>query len=194
MRILAVSDEAMRNPDSFAENMLATIDCVLSCGDLPADYLTFFADRCKGPVLYVHGNHDKRLLENPPAGCICIEDKIYVHHGVRILGLGGCMRYNSRVLQYSQREMSLRAIKMKLPILVNGGFDILLAHAPAEGIGDLDDPAHIGFRAFRRMLEQYRPKVYVHGHIHMRYGNGMRERIYRETRIINACGHYIFEM
>ena len=25
----------------------------------------------------------------PPEGCICIDDKIYVHEGVRILGLGG---------------------------------------------------------------------------------------------------------
>lgn len=194
VRILAVSDEAPQNRDGFAESVLEGIDLILSCGDLPADYLTFLADRCNGPLLYVRGNHDRALLERPPGGCICIENRIYVHHGIRILGLGGSMRYNDGALQYSQRGMRLRAMRMKLPLLKSGGFDILLTHAPAEGLGDLEDTAHRGFRAFRLLLDQYAPALHIHGHVHMRYGKTERESRYRGTKIVNACGYHILEL
>lgn len=36
---------------------------------------------------------------------VCIEDTVYVHNGVRILGLGGSMRYNSGVFQYTEWQM-----------------------------------------------------------------------------------------
>ena len=37
-------------------------------------------------------NHDGKYEKVPPEGCTCIEDQIYVHEGIRILGLGGSMR------------------------------------------------------------------------------------------------------
>ena len=36
------------------------------------------------PVLYVRGNHDDILIDDPPGGCICIEDTVY---GVATTGL-----------------------------------------------------------------------------------------------------------
>ena len=44
------------------------------------------------------------------------------------------------------------------------------------------------------LLDKYSPKFFVHGHIHMNYGrNNKRERVYKDTRVINAFERYIFE-
>ena len=39
------------------------------------------------------------------------------------------------------------------------------------------------------MLDRWKPKMLIHGHVHMSYGIP-RERMYGETRIINACLRY----
>ena len=103
MRILAISDEESRYLwDFFEKSKLEGIDLIISCGDLDPRYLSFLATFTTAPVLYVHGNHDDRYNKIPPDGCISIEDKIYVHEGVRILGLGGSMRYSEGEHQSEQ--------------------------------------------------------------------------------------------
>ena len=94
MKILAIADvESKYLWDYFEKSKLEGIDLIISCGDLDPRYLSFLATFTSAPVLYVHGNHDDKYERIPPEGCICIDDKIYVHEGVRILGLGGSMRY-----------------------------------------------------------------------------------------------------
>ena len=46
--------------------------------------------------------------------------------GVRIMGLGGSIRYKKGKNQYTQKEMNHRINKMWLSIKKNRGFDILL--------------------------------------------------------------------
>ena len=106
MKILAIADEESKYLWEYYErSKLAGIDLIISCGDLDPDYLSFLVTLSSVPVLYVHGNHDGKYVKSPPEGCICIEDKIYVHKGVRILGLGGSMRYSSGKHQYTERQM-----------------------------------------------------------------------------------------
>ncbi len=94
MKILAIADkESEYLWDYFEKSKLEGIDLIISCGDLDPRYLSFLATFTAAPVLYVHGNHDEKYEQIPPDGCVCIEDQIYVHNGVRILGLGGSMRY-----------------------------------------------------------------------------------------------------
>ena len=94
MKILVLADkESPYLWDYFDQSKLEGIDLILSCGDLHPHYLSFLATFFQGPVLYVHGNHDDRYDETPPEGCICIDGRIYEYQGVRILGLGGSMRY-----------------------------------------------------------------------------------------------------
>ena len=95
MNILVIADEEAPSLwDYFRPEKLKDVDLILSCGDLNPKYLSFLATFCKGPVLYVHGNHDDRYEKTPPEGCICIEDKIYEYKGIRIMGLGGSYRYS----------------------------------------------------------------------------------------------------
>ena len=101
MRILAIADEESKYLwDYFQKEKLEGIDLILSSGDLNPNYLSFLATFTTAPVLYVRGNHDDKYEKTPPDGCICIEDQIYVHEGVRILGLGGSMRYRPGIKFY----------------------------------------------------------------------------------------------
>ncbi len=196
MKILAIADhESKLLWDYFDKTRLEGIDLILSCGDLKAEYLSFLATFTHAPILYVHGNHDEKYVENPPGGCICIEDKVYVHEGVRIVGLGGSMRYRPGEYQYTQGQMYRRVLKMWWKIAFHRGFDILLTHSPAFEVNDGEDMAHRGFKAFRLLLDRYKPAYFVHGHVHLNYGaNIPRLSSYKETQIINAHEKYIFEI
>ena len=80
MKILVVADRESRYLwDYFEKDKFQGIDLILSCGDLDANYLSFLATLSDIPVLYVRGNHDDSYAQKPPGGCICVENRIYVH-------------------------------------------------------------------------------------------------------------------
>lgn len=196
MKIMAIADhESELLWDYFDKSYLEGIDLILSCGDLKPQYLSFLATFTQAPVLYVHGNHDDRYEETPPDGCICIEDTIYVHEGVRILGLGGSMRYKPGTHQYTQSQMRRRVWKLWWKLKYRKGFDILLAHSPAYQFNDGEDLPHRGFEVFRTLLDKYKPAYFVHGHVHLNYGRKFpRLCTYNETQVVNAYEKYIFEL
>lgn len=76
---------------------------------------------------------------------------------------------------------------------INKGFDILVTHAPAYKLGDGEDICHRGFQCFIDLLEKYSPKYLLHGHQHLSYSRNSRIIQYRDTKIINGYGYYIFE-
>lgn len=195
MRILAIADEESKYLwDFFEREKLEGIDLILSSGDLDPSYLSFLSTFTTAPVLYVHGNHDDKYEKRPPEGCICIEDQIYVHEGVRILGLGGSMRYRPGVNQYTEKEMSKRVKKLWFQLLCKGGFDILLTHSPAYQLNDGRDLPHQGFQVFNTLLEKYNPRFFIHGHVHMAYGRQhKRYDKYGETHVINAFERCVFD-
>lgn len=197
MKILAIADEESQYLwDYFEKSKLEGIDLIISCGDLEPTYLSFLATFTSAPVIYVHGNHDEKYKKVEPEGCICIEDDIFVYKGVRILGLGGSMRYRPGDHQYTEWEMKkrVRNLKMRLKLLWRGGFDILVTHAPAYGINDGEDLPHMGFKIFKKLMDKYSPKYFLHGHVHLKYGRKhIRCDQYKDTQIINAFERYVFE-
>lgn len=196
MRILTVSDEECPALwEHYVPGRLKEFDLILSCGDLKAEYLSFLVTMARCPVLYVHGNHDESFDRRPPEGCDCIEDKLVSYNGLRILGLGGCRQYHPGKHQYTEAQMRKRIQKLGRQIKKAGGVDIVLTHAPAQGLGDASDPAHMGFEALRELLEQYHPTYLVHGHVHLNYGHGLsRILTYQDTTIINAYERYTLEI
>lgn len=195
MKILAVSDQESKFLwDYFDKNYVKDIDLILACGDLKSEYLTFLATMCKAPIVYVPGNHDKQYLTKPPEGCIEADDRLVTVGGLRILGFGGSMKYNGGPFQYTENQMKKRTSSMTFPILFHKGFDILLTHAPASGVGDGQDLAHHGFKAFNELMDRYHPPLMVHGHVHLNYGYQIkREETYGSTKVINAFDKYVFE-
>lgn len=181
--------------DYYDRERIKDIDLIISCGDLRADYLSFFATLCNVPVLYVRGNHDKRYDENPPEGCICIENDIYVYEGVRILGLGGSMQYiPGEKNQYTEKQMRMRVLRLAFKLWRHQGFDILVTHAPAYQVNDMSDLPHQGFKIFRTLMEKYKPTYFFHGHVHANYGrNFKRKDTFGKTTVVNAYDFYVVE-
>ncbi len=195
MKILLISDEEDKYLwDYYRPGALEDIDLILSAGDLKPDYLSFLVTMARCPLLYVHGNHDERYKKDPPEGCDCVDDRIITVNGLRILGLGGAPRYNDGPWQFTERQMTWRIRKLSRKIKIAGGVDLVLTHAPVRGYGDQENMAHRGFEAFLPLLDRWKPRYLIHGHVHQRYQPNMQRILqYRDTTIINACGKYYLE-
>ena len=169
MKLLLLADkESPYLWDYYQPGRLREYDLMLSCGDLKAEYLSFLATLGRAPLYYVRGNHDGNYDRRPPEGCDCIEDKLIIFNGLRIAGLGGSRLYSGGKNQYSEREMKNR-------------------------IGD--DYAHMGFEAFLPLLDRYKPRYLIHGHVHMEYGRDIARVLRRgDTTIINAYERYTLEV
>jgi Icc-related predicted phosphoesterase len=179
-------------------------DLVVSCGDLPFDYLEYLVTRANVPLLYVPGNHDPNVkppdttwtplnaeLPVPGAqGCENLDGRVVDVNGVRIAGLGGSLRYKEGPNQYTQAQMLRRAVSLELWISlkrVRRGrkLDILVTHAPPFGVAEAKDETHQGFKAFNRLIKKFHPLLLVHGHVHP-YGRTLPELRLEGTRIVNA--------
>ena len=196
MKILTISDEECAALwDHYVPGRLKDYDLILSCGDLKPQYLSFLVTMARCPLLYVHGNHDGGYEHTPPEGCDCIDGHLVTYNGVRILGLGGCRKYQPGPHQYTEAEMRRRIRRLRWQLRRAGGVDIVVTHAPPEGLGDAEDPAHWGFASLRELLDQYQPRYLVHGHVHLNYGHNIpRELTYNATKIINASGRYVLDI
>lgn len=213
-KILVVADEV---DDALTHSRLGEIspDLVVSCGDLPFDHLEMLVDVCNVPLLYVPGNHDPALKgwgqgmrlvppyidashgEPPgPRGCTNIDGRIVHARGLKIAGLGGSPRYRPGPNQYTERQMWMRTLRLRLSIAFRspGPLDLFAAHSPPRGVGDdPDDPAHRGFRAFHDVISSLSPALFVHGHVHP-YGRHTADSVVGSTTVVNAIPHRVLEV
>jgi Icc-related predicted phosphoesterase len=210
VKILALSDEVVEfiySPQ--VKERFGEVDFVVGCGDLPFYYLEFIVTLLDKPVYYIHGNHDKpsqflsdgRIIDRAE-GCQEVEDqcmRVQVPgRDVLLAGLGGSMRYNDGPHQYTQGEMASRVLKLTPALLVNrarhGRFvDIVIAHSPPRGIHDADDQAHIGFDAFRQVMDRFRPRFLLHGHSHIYRNDTVTATRYGETQVVNVYPYRLIE-
>ena len=154
MKILTLADvESKALWEYLDRDYLRSIDLILAAGDLKPDYLEFLSMYSPAEILHVYGNHDRTHGKRSPGGCVCVEDMIYNYKGIRVLGLGGSIRYKPGPDQYTEQEMERRIKKLRRQLKKNGGFDILLTHSPARGLGDAEDPTHVGFECLKKLLK-----------------------------------------
>ena len=195
MKILAVSDvESKYFFEYYTPGKLRDFDLIIACGDLRVPYLEFLVTMARCPLLYIHGNHDDRFPREPE-GCVCIDDCLYEYQGLRILGLGGSYRYGKGRYMYTERQMRRRIHRLGFKLWRKKGFDVLVTHAPARGINDFDTIPHRGFECFAELLDRYRPRLFLHGHIHRNYGADIPRVTRRgDTEIVNAYEYTIVEL
>ena len=195
MRILAVSDiESKSLYDFFSPDKVEGVELIIGCGDLREEYLEFLVTMINVPLLYIHGNHDDHF-KREPEGCVCIDDKFYEYKGIRFVGLGGSFRYREGAYMYTEREMKRRIFKLWPKIRFHKGFDVLVTHCPARHINDFDTITHRGFDCFNKLLDKYKPKLFMHGHIHRNYGARIPQKSeHNGTVIINASDYCIFDI
>lgn len=197
LRILAISDVEERSLYDFfrPEDWRDRVDLVISCGDLDHAYLEFLVTVLNVPLFYVAGNHDVAYRQHPPEGCENIDGRIVVVNGIRVAGLDGCLRYNAgcKEYQYSEREMDWRVRRLDWKVRRNGGVDIMVSHAAPyfnDPSRDAPDPAHRGSVAYRRLLLERRPALWLHGHNHLLSNWIPRVADIDGVTVANAYGHY----
>ncbi len=207
MKILTISDTIERRLyHTTGKEQFRDIDLILSCGDLPFYYLEFLVTTLNVPLYYVFGNHHTGPMlmaggkeVESPGGCVDVDNRIVEANGLLIAGFEGCMLYNYGPKQYSEYQMRWKIFQMKPQFWKNKLFkkrylDIVITHAPPAGIHDQADRCHTGFKSFRRFIETYTPRYFIHGHTH-RYGlqNAWKTE-YQKTTVINTVGYRILEI
>lgn len=204
-RILSLSDQVVeRMYSDHIKSMFPEVDLILSCGDLPYYYLEFILDTLNAPMYYVHGNHDPEVEigdhgeKKYPWGADNLHGKIIDHKGMILLGYEGSIRYSEGIHQYTQMEMWIQVLKNVPGLLWNrirkGRYvDILVTHSPADGLGDEEDHAHTGFKAFRWVIERFKPRYHLHGHVHRYDRNQPSSLMYLETIILNVSSFQQFD-
>ena len=67
LKVLSVSDvvDAMLHRQAGSKPF-TDIDVIISCGDLPPEYLTLLANAFNAPLYFVSGNHDIRYKREQP--------------------------------------------------------------------------------------------------------------------------------
>lgn len=208
MRILAVADQV--EPQLYTNSVLkwlGPVDLLLSCGDLPADYLEFLYSTFNVPFMHVKGNHcyvphdpvTKQCSPTSYPGILDLNGKVVEHEGLLIAGAEGSPWYNGGTHQYTEQQFTLTLLRLVPGLLANkvrtGRYlDVLVTHAPPRGIHDNNDKAHRGFTTLNPFIQRFRPAVMLHGHTH-RYEPMLP--VFTDlgaTQVLNAYGHVTLQL
>jgi hypothetical protein len=211
VRALAVSDEEVSHLRVGRAAALGA-DLVIGAGDLSFEYLGALIDLVGRPGVFVPGNHDPdvsgfskhadlslRAGTAPKdwpglTGFVNADGRDVDVGGVRVAGLGGCLRYRPGPNQWSElqarRGRRLVRAARRLRKRDGRGVDILLTHAPPRHCGDGEDQPHRGFECLHEVVAALQPRLLVHGHIHP-YGQPVPDRLVGETAVVNVVGHRV---
>ena len=192
--MLAVSDEV--EPQLLDERTVAgqgRVDLLVGCGDLPADYLDALATLYGAPLVFVRGNHDPPGRQGGYPEDAEIDGRVVTEKGLVIAGLEGSIRYSEGPHQYTERQMLVKVVRLRVRLRGRHP-DVLISHGPPAGVNDGPDPPHQGLRAVRRAVEWMHPRLLLHGHVHPYGRDIVREAQLGETRVINVVGHRLIDL
>lgn len=203
MKILAVSDvevDLIYSP--LVAQRFQDVDLLISCGDLPYYYLEYIISMLNRRLYFVKGNHVPRPYEigaettrDHPWGGVNLHRRVVRDEsGLLLAGIEGSLNYNHGPHQYTQGEMWMMVLSLTPLMFANwllyGRFlDILVTHAPPWHIHDKEDLPHRGVKAFRWLIQTFKPALHVHGHIHIYQQYETTETQYGQTRVVNTYGY-----
>lgn len=203
MKILAVSDiEVDMIYSPLIVQRFQDVDLIIGCGDLSYFYQEYIISMLNRPMYYVNGNHAPRYVEEgqtsireSPWGGINLHQRVVRDQsGLLLAGIEGSLNYNRGAYQYSQGEMWGMTLSLVPRLLLNrliyGRFlDIFVTHAPSWQIHDKDDLPHQGIKAFRWLVQVFKPALHLHGHIHVYRQYETTETQFGCTRVVNTYGY-----
>lgn len=206
MKVLSLSDVVVsRIYSPQVRALFGDVDIVLGCGDLPYYYLEFITSMLDRPTFFVRGNHAEVVEYTEtgplthPHGTVDLHNQVINHQGLLLAGVEGSIRYRRGPFQYSQSDMWLNVFKL-VPVLIynrmtQGRYlDIFVTHAPPWKIHDQPDLPHHGVKAFRWLLEVFRPAYHFHGHIHLYRPESETHTRFHNTEVINTFGHLVSDL
>ena len=208
MKILAISDAV--SPFIYSERFpdnLPDFDLLISAGDMPGHVLEYVATKLKVQPIYVLGNHANGYLYDAetdktqlPGGCINVHTRVIEHCGLIIAGIEGSARYRPGPHQYTEWQMANLTRRLTPKLLWNEfhkgrALDVLLTHAPPKGPHEGEDFPHRGVPAFNRFIDRWKPKLHIHGHVHLNGSNEPREYVTEAgVRVINAFEYTLINL
>jgi predicted phosphodiesterase len=169
IRILAASDEPDPALDVAANrDALGAIDLVVGAGDLSPEQVQFLGDAFPAPLLYVRGNHDRGAPwpahDRVPAASAGIDRRTLP--GVSIVALPWPSA-DDRAAKRDEGAAWRQVLRLVGARVLIPGRDpwLVISHVPPKDAGDTaDDPYHVGFAAYRLVLDRLRPRLWIHGH------------------------------
>jgi Icc-related predicted phosphoesterase len=207
VKILSVSDTVIPSIYSpLVAEKFAEVDCVISCGDLPYYYQEYIISSLNVPFYFVHGNHDPEVEYSEygerayPHGGTNLHHRVVRWRRLLLAGVEGSIRYNQDgIYQHSQSQMWLYTLQLIPGLLWNrvvyGRYlDVFVTHAPTWGIHDGPDFPHIGIKAFRWLIQSFKPQYHLHGHIHVYNPATITETKLGETKILNSYGYKVINV
>ena len=196
MKILSISDMVVPElSEQYDARQFDGVELVLSCGDLPPEYLASIREHLDVPLFYVRGNHDIRYQNSPPVGCLDIHQRWITFKGLRIMGLEGSRWYNGGPIQYRDYQMRQMIWRMTPGLWFKGGVDMVITHAPPRHIHDAEDRCHRGFDSFLKLINRFKPRYFIHGHIHAYITDpSQRVTLVGNTHVINTFAYHLLEV
>jgi len=202
MKILALSDvELPAVYSTRIRELFPDVDLVISCGDLPYYYLEYVLSSLDIPLYYVHGNHVTEVLQvsgetrAEPWGAVNLHRKVVYDRKLDLIlaGIEGSLRYSQNPHQYSQARMWWMVLGLIPALLWNkllrGRYlDIFVTHSAPEKIQDDTDLPHRGIRAFRWLIKVFKPRLHLHGHVHLYTPIKPWKTRFAQTLVVNAYG------
>jgi uncharacterized protein len=196
IRLLAVSDVVdSAFADARNRRALQPVDLLLGCGDIDSAELAFLADGFDAPLLHVFGNHDDPARWAEVGSCPSPIKSATVQRaaGLSIAGLpwpGASGRYATR----SEISAWRQSIAVAARRAGKAGPLLIISHAPPLGAGDIADGTyHLGFPAYRWLLERLRPCLWLHGHTPLAATRDWRLEI-GATAVVNVSGSVLIEL
>ena len=203
IRLLAVSDA----PDPALEHevnrrALGQLDGIVGCGDLEPSYLGFLADAFHVPVAFVRGNHDRggqwrAMASEAPTpmasgkltelGAVTIAPFSWPGLGSDRVALRDERRAWWDVFRAARQLFFRRLRRERGPVLI-------VSHAPPRGVGDAaTDQYHLGYAAYRWLLDRLHPPLWLHGHTTPASVTDWRDA-HGPTTVPNVTGSVVVEL
>jgi Icc-related predicted phosphoesterase len=200
IRFLVASDETEPGlRQAVNREAIGHLDGILGCGDLEPDWLMFLADAFHVPVVYVRGNHDRGggWAERGPHAPASLEaGRIDRVAGIPIVGLEwpGVDEPGNRRRPWLAWRQTLRVTRRLIGARLWRSPVLVISHVPPAGVGDApNDRYHIGFGAYRWLLQRLGPPVWLHGHTTTASVDRLVERSGRSV-VANATGALLLEL
>lgn len=198
VRLLAVSDEIEPSLwEHLDRDAVGKLDLLVSCGDLPPDYLCYLEGVLRAPLLYVTGNHDlddawkheaRRLL---PARESTPELTTAAGLDVALIDWPGQSKARTR----SQERIAwANAVRVWVgAALRRRGPAIVVSHVAPHETEDPRDVYHRSFRAYGWLARQLRPPLWLHGHT-TAASDPHRVTLIGPTTCVNVTGAYLIDL
>jgi Icc-related predicted phosphoesterase len=200
IRLLVASDDpepALHH--AVNRDDLGPLDGILGCGDLEPEWLMFLADAFHAPLVYVRGNHDRGggWKEQPLLAPGWLRaGRIERIAGIRIVGMEwpGVDEPGNRRRPWLAWRQVLRIAGRLVQRRLWGRPLIVISHVPPAGVGDTpNDRYHVGFTAYRWLLDRLAPPIWLHGHTTTASVPRLIEESGRTT-VVNATGAVLVEI